>query len=130
MFTQTLRLPERQALLSLAIRLVHIDGDFHDAESARLRALRREMALPLDTELPDEPIDDLPEPFTSPGARQRVILVLLQVAAADDFFHPDEKTFIETVAQRLDIAVPQLEAMIVWTRQHNQLVKAADVFLR
>ena len=128
MFTHTLKLTERHALLSLAILLVHIDGDFDDSESKRLRALRREMALPLDTELPDDPIADLPAPFDTPASRARVLLELLQIAAADDYFHPAERTFIEDVARRLEVPVPRLEEMIRWTRQHNELLKAAEAF--
>lgn len=128
MFTHTLKLTERHALLSLAILLVHIDGEFADAESKRLRALRREMALPPDTELPEDPIAALPAPFETAGARARVLLELLQVAAADDLFHPKERAFIEDVTRRLEIPIPRLEEMIRWTRQHNQLVKAAEVF--
>jgi tellurite resistance protein len=130
MFTHTLQLSERHALLSLAILLVHIDGDFAAEESTRLRALRREMALPLDTELPEDPITVLPAPFESHESRCRIMLELLLIAAADDLFHPQERAFIEDVAERMDIKAERLNGMIEWTRDHTRLMKAAAVLWR
>ena len=128
MFTHTLQLEERHALLSLAILLVHVDGNVDSSESTRLRALRREMALPSDTELPEDPLDLLPAPFSSMESRARVLLELLLIAAADDYFDPREREFIQDVAQKVSISSERLDAMIAWTRDHAALMRAAAQF--
>jgi hypothetical protein len=128
MFTHTLQLEERLVLLSLAILLVHVDGNVDSTESTRLRALRREMALPSDTELPEDPVGMLPQPFSSMESRVRVLLELLLIAAADDYFDPRERDFIGNVAEQVSIPSERLEAMIGWTREHAQLMKAAEQF--
>ena len=51
MFLTTFSLSERKSFLALAIQLVHTDGEFAAIEEQRLRALRRVMALPADTDI-------------------------------------------------------------------------------
>lgn len=128
MFTHTLQLDERHALLSLAILLVHVDGNVASSESTRLRTLRREMALPSDTELPEDPMGMLPQPFTSTESCVRVLLELLLIAAADDYFDPREREFIVDVAEKVSVSSERLEDMISWTREHTMLMKSAEQF--
>ena len=61
------------------------------------------MALPSDTELPEDPVGMLPQPFTSMESCVRVLLELLLIAAADDYFDPREREFIVDVAEKVSV---------------------------
>jgi uncharacterized tellurite resistance protein B-like protein len=131
MFLHTLSLEERKSFLALAIHLVHSDGEFADTEEDRLRALRREMALPADTELPDDPIARLPTPFASRQAQATVILELLELAYIDGVFDPRERALIKSIGTSFGLSVDELNRMEDWTVRLSQLMsEATEQWLR
>ena len=125
MFLHTFNLSERKSFLSLAIHLVHSDGEFVDPEEQRLRAIRREMALPADTEIPDDPISALPAPFSSRESRVKVILELLDLAYIDGVFDSRERTLIKNIGSSFGLETDELNRLEDWTIRLNQLKEEA-----
>ena len=125
MFLHTFNLSERKSFLSLAIHLVHSDGEFVDPEEQRLRAIRREMALPADTEIPDDPISALPAPFSSRESRIKVILELLDLAYIDGVFDSRERTLIKNIGSSFGLEIDELNRLEDWTIRLNQLKEEA-----
>lgn len=131
MFLHTLNLSERKSFLALAIHLVHSDGEFAQTEEQRLRALRREMALPADTEIPDDPIGPLPEPFSSRESRTKVVLALLELAYIDGVFDPRERAMIKEIGTRFSMSTDELNRLEDWTVRLSQLMaEAQDLWSR
>ena len=121
MFLHTLSLSERKSFLALAIHLVHSDGELDQTEEQRLRALRREMALPADTELPDDPLDALPEPFSGRESFTKVILALLELAYVDGVFDP----MIKAIGTRFSMSTDELNRLEDWTIRLSRLMAEA-----
>lgn len=126
MFSFSLRLSERRALLSLAIQLVYIDDEVAEVEQQRLRLLRREMSLPPDIRLDDVAIDELPHPFGDMESRRRALLELMIIAAADDRLDPREEEFITAVAQGLEIDRALKLELWALAERFSQLRREAD----
>jgi uncharacterized tellurite resistance protein B-like protein len=125
MFLHTLSLSERKSFLALAIHLVHSDGELDQTEEQRLRALRREMALPADTELPDDPLDALPEPFSGRESFTKVILALLELAYVDGVFDPRERAMIKAIGTRFSMSTDELNRLEDWTIRLSRLMAEA-----
>ncbi|MDG1481410.1 MAG: hypothetical protein P8R54_17580 [Myxococcota bacterium] len=125
MFLDTLSLSERKSFLALAIHLVHSDGEFDQTEEQRLRALRREMALPADTELPDDPLDALPVPFSSRESCTKVVLALLELAYVDGVFDRRERAMIKVIGTRFSMSTDELNRLEDWTIRLSQLMSEA-----
>ena len=126
MFLTTFSLNERKSFLALAIHLVHTDGEFAAQEEQRLRALRRVMALPADTDIPDDPISALPAPFTTREARVKVIIELLKLAYVDGVFDRRERSMIQDIGDRFGLQRDELDRMEDWTTRLNQLRQEAE----
>lgn len=125
MFLHTLNLSERKSFLALAIHLVHSDGEFADTEEQRLRSLRREMALPADTELPDDSLTVLPVPFSSQESRTKVVLGLLELAYIDGVFDPRERAMIKEIGTRFEMSTDDLNKLEDWTIRLSSLMEEA-----
>ena len=125
MFLTTFSLSERKSFLALAIQLVHTDGEFAAIEEQRLRALRRVMALPADTDIPDDPISGLPEPFTTRETRAKVVIELLKLAYVDGVFDRRERAMIKDIGERFGLSHDDLSRMEAWTIRLNQLREEA-----
>ena len=127
-FLHTLGLEERKAFLGLAIALVHADDEFADTEEQQLRALRREMALPPDTEIPDDPFASLPAPFTTRPSQIKVLIELLRLASVDEVFDPRERVMIERIAETFGVAHAELAELEAWAHQLTSLTRKARSF--
>lgn len=126
MFLTTFSLSERKAFLALAIQLVHTDGEFAATEEQRLLALRRVMALPADTDIPDDPIQALPAPFTTHESRAKVVIELLKLAYVDGVFDSRERAMIKDIGERFSLSRDVLNQMEDWTIRLNQLREEAE----
>ena len=84
------------------------------------------MALPADTELPDDPMAALPAPFSSRESRVKVILELLRMAYIDGVFDPRERALIKDIGTQFGLSVDELNRMEDWVVRLNLLQEEAQ----
>lgn len=130
MFLDRLAAPEREALLSVAARLLAVDG-VNDAEWSALSALTAQAGVgPRWAPDTSATIDALLGRIQKPTSRRAALLELLGLAHADRTYADEERAFIEHAAEVLAISPTTLALMENWVVRQLALAREAELLLR
>ena len=130
MFIDRLTPEERRPFLSVAYRLLAVDGVTED-ELAALSMLTTQAGIGQEWS-PDTttPLDDLLSVIKSPMARRATMMELIGLAYADLTFGPEERAFIKHAADLMALSVTETAQMENWVLQQLNLARQAELLLR
>lgn len=130
MFLDRLSAPEREALLSVAARLLAVDGVV-DAEWAALSALTAHAGVgPRWAPDTSASIEELLGRLETPSSRRAGLMELLGLAHADLTYGGAERAFITQAAATLEVSATELALMENWVVRQLALAREAEHLLR
>ncbi len=129
MFLNQLTLEQKKAFLAIAMRIIGADGVLDPRERGALEAMRYEMGLFTETDLPKGYIEDLAKSFDTRKSRVILILEGIALALADDEFAGEEKKILRELALLFGFSEEEAAAMENWVMKSRDLQKQAlDMF--
>lgn len=102
MFLSQLKYNQKKFFLNLANHLLNIDGEFDEFESDYLRAICAEMSLS-NNDVEDFKMENLNELFKESEEKKILLTEAIALALCNEEFDDKEKSFIEDLAQRLNL---------------------------
>ncbi len=109
------------------MQLVAVDGEISPEEQEMLS----EIAMTTMDWVPQEelPLAVLVQSFDSERSRAAALMELIGLAYADTVYGPEERTFIEDLAQRMGISTVRLAQMESWVVRQLALVREGFALL-
>ncbi len=125
MFLNSLTEGQKKSFLAIARKIIGADGIMDTRERQMIEAMRYEMGLWDETDLPEGYIEDLAKPFDT--RQSRVILMLESIALtyADEEFSGEEKKILRELALLFEFSEEEATAMENWVLRYKDLVKEA-----
>ena len=125
MFLNSLTDEQKKSFLAIARKIIGADGILDTRERQMIEAMRYEMGLWDETDMPKGYIEDLAKPFDT--RQSRVILMLESIALtyADDEFSGEEKKILRELALLFEFSEEVATAMENWVLRYKNLVKEA-----
>lgn len=130
MFIDRLTPEEQLPFLSVAFRLLAVDGVTED-ETAALSILTAQSSIgPAWSPDTSTPIADLLSAIKTPMSRRASMMELLGLAYADATFGPEERAFIKQAAELMSLSVTETAQMENWVVRQLNLAREAELLLR
>ena len=125
MFLNSLTDEQKKSFLAIAKKIIGANGILDTRERQMIEAMRYEMGLWDETDLPKGYIEDLAKPFDT--RQSRVILMLESIALtyADEEFSGEEKKILRELALLFEFSEEEANAMENWVLRYKNLVKEA-----
>ena len=125
MFLNSLTEEQKKSFLAIAKKIIGANGILDSRERQMIEAMRYEMGLWDEIDLPKGYIDDLAKPFDT--RQSRVILMLESIALtyADEEFSGEEKKILRELALLFEFSEGEANAMENWVLRYKDLVKEA-----
>ena len=127
MFVDELNRDQQGFLLWLARRIISVDGNIADEETALYKGIEAQCAS--GTVEKEIDVADLPRVFETRRQRMSLLLELLGVAYADRRFHKFEHGLLAEVAKALDVGRDRLTHMESWVVRQFTLSEEAATFM-
>jgi tellurite resistance protein len=129
MFLRNLNEDQQKAFLAIAMKIAGADGRLDPSERQLIEAMRLEMGLLHETNLPSGSIEELAEPFDSRQAQTAVLLEGIALAYADNDFSGEEQKILRALALIWNISEEDATTMENWVLDYNKLLKQAEELL-
>jgi uncharacterized tellurite resistance protein B-like protein len=127
MFLNRLNLDQRKAFLAIAMKIIGADGALDPRERQMVEAMRYEMALYTETDLPKGyvSIEEMAKPFDTREAQIILMLECIGLAYADEDFAGQEQKILRELALIFKLPEEEATAMENWVLRYKSLVKEA-----
>ena len=102
---------QKNAFLSLALKLIVADDKLRAAEVAHLESICREMGIDRGVAQPDRPVDELLAVFDTRAARVWLMLEILGVGYVDQHFSHEEAALINEIVERFQFGEGEIGTM-------------------
>ncbi len=129
MFLNQLQDEQKKAFLSLALKLIQADGVTDPREEMIFLAMRQEMGLWQETQLPQGSVEKLSAPFADKKSQRIVILELLGLVYADERFQEQEQRLLRGLANLFEISEEDATKIESWALRQIQLTREAHELL-
>ncbi|MDQ1353124.1 MAG: hypothetical protein QG657_3430 [Acidobacteriota bacterium] len=127
MFLSRLNLDQRKAFLAITMKVIGADGALDPRERQMIEAMRYEMALYTETDLPKGyvSIEEMAKPFDTREAQVILMLECIALAYADEDFAGEEQKILRELAMIFKFSEEEATAMENWVLRYKTLVKEA-----
>ncbi|HLP57416.1 MAG TPA: TerB family tellurite resistance protein [Candidatus Deferrimicrobium sp.] len=127
MFLSRLNLDQRKAFLALTMKIIGADGTLEPRERQMVEAMRYEMALFTETDLPKGYVSvaEMAQPFDTRESQVILMLECIALAYADEDFHGEEQKILRELALIFKFTEEEATAMENWVLRYKGLVKEA-----
>ena len=127
MFLNNLTIEQKKAFLAIAMRIIGADGILDPRERQMIEAMRYEMGLFTETDLPGKyiSVEELVKPFDSRKSQIVLMLESISLAYADDEFASEEAKILRELALIFNFSEEEATAMENWVQKYRDLIKEA-----
>lgn len=130
MFLSNLNTEQKQAFLGLAHQFIEADGRLASQEKLMLVAMKAEMDLPADTEVPVAGLSKLLQPFSSKSAKATALLEIIGLGYSDNEFHSEESIFVKNMAESFKVSKNEILQMENWVIRQIMLTREITQFFQ
>ncbi len=130
MFLNLLNEEEKKHYLAIAMRIVNADGKFSFEERQMIDAMRLEMGLVNETELPVGSIEMLAEPFKSERSKLIVLLEGTLLAYVDGKFSGTEEKILRALALIFEVSEDTAQKIENWVQKFMELQKEVKEIIK
>lgn len=126
MFLAGLNDEQKKAFLAIAMKVIGADGRLDPRERQMIEAMRYEMGLFQETDLPHGSIEELARPFDTRRSQAIVLMEGIALAYADMDFSGEEQKILRALALIFGISEKDATEMENWVLEFNRLQKKAE----
>jgi hypothetical protein len=129
MFLNQLTIGQKKAFLAIAMKIVGADRHLDLKERRTIEAMRFEMGLWTETDIPMGSIEELAKPFDT---RQFQVILMLEgiaLALVDEEFHSEEQKILRALALIFGFSEKEATAMENWVLRYKDLQKEAETMM-
>ncbi len=125
MFLNSLTDEQKKSFLAIAKKIIGANGILDTRERQMIEAMRYEMGLWDETDMPKGYIEDLAKPFDTRQSRVILLLESIALTYADEEFSGEEKKILRELALLFEFSEEEANAMENWVLRYKNLVKEA-----
>ena len=125
MFLSSLTNEQKKAFLAIAMKIIGADGILESRERQMIEAMRYEMGLFTETDLPKGDIEDIVKPFDTRKSRVISMLECIALGYADEDLGGEEKKILRALALMFEFSEEEATAMENWVLRYKDLEKEA-----
>lgn len=132
MFLNRLNLTEKGAFVSMAFHAAQANGQVEEEEKIMIGEYCKEMGITLPDDVTVKPMNELMDVYSNSDLQHKKIVVLeiIGMMYADGEYDNDEKGFVKSLAQKLEISTATLDeielALEKYIEVTRELVKCID----
>ncbi len=132
MFLNRLNLTEKGAFVSMAFHAAKANGQVEEEEKIMIGEYCKEMGLTLPDDVTVKPMNELMDVYSNSDLQHKKIVVLeiIGMMYADGEYDNDEKEFVKSLAQKLELSTATLDeielALEKYIEVTRELVKCID----
>jgi uncharacterized tellurite resistance protein B-like protein len=125
MFLNSLTQEQKKAFLAIAMKIIGADGILEPRERSMIEAMRYEMGLWDETDLPKGEIEDIAKPFDTRKSRVISMLEGIGLAYADEDLGEEEQKILRALALLFEFSEEEATAMENWILRYKKLQREA-----
>ena len=129
MFLNRLTIEQKKAFLAIAMKIVGADRRLDPKERQTIEAMRFEMGLWTETDIPVGSIEELAKPFDTRQSQVILILEGIALALVDEEFHGEEEKILRALALIFGFSEIEATAMENWVLRFKELQKEAETMM-
>ena len=129
MFLNRLTDKQKKAFLAIAMKIVGADRRLDLRERRALEAMRYEMGLWTETDIPMGSIAELAQPFDTRQSQVVLMIEGIGLALADDELHGEEEKILRALALIFKLSEEEATAMENWVSRFKKLQKEAEAMM-
>lgn len=125
MFLNSLSKEQQKAFLAIAMKIIGADGILEPRERMTIEAMRYEMGLFSETDLPKGELEDIVKPLDTRKSRAITMLESIGVAYADENLGAEEQKILRALALLFELPEEEASAMEDWVLRYRKLMQEA-----
>ncbi|UCH94920.1 MAG: hypothetical protein JSV88_32345 [Candidatus Aminicenantes bacterium] len=125
MFLNRLTDAQKKAFLAIAMKIVGADRHLDSKERLTIEAMRYEMGLWAETDIPKGSIEELAQHFDTRQSQVVVMLESIGLAFSDEELHGEEQKILRALALIFGFSEKEATDMENWVLQFKKLQKEA-----
>ncbi|MCP4217893.1 MAG: hypothetical protein GY765_24840 [bacterium] len=129
MFLNRLTEEQKKAFLAIALKIVSADKHLDPKERQLVEAMRYEMGLWTETDLPKGYVEDLAKAFDTRQAKVIVMLESIALAYSDEDFCEEEQKILRELAIIFDFDEELATSMEKWVLHYREMMKDAETMI-
>jgi hypothetical protein len=129
MFLNRLTIEQKKAFLAIAMKIVGADRRLDPKERRTIEAMRYEMGLLVETDIPMGSIEELTKPFDTRQSQVILMLEGISLALVDEEFHGEEEKILRALALIFGFSEKEATAMENWVLRSKELQKEAETMM-
>jgi len=129
MFLASLNEDQKKSALAIAMRIIGSDGKLDKKERAMIEAMRYEMGLFHEIEMPHGSLEELVKPFDTKRSRSILLMEGIALAYSDTDYSEKEKRILRALAIIFEITEEDATEIENWVLQFRELQKKAEQIL-
>ena len=126
MFLNHLNPEQKKAFLAIAMKIIGADGILEPRERQMVEAMRYEMGLYTDTDLPKGELEDIMKVFDTRKSRIVTMIEAIGLCLADENLGNEERKLIRALALMFEISEDEATKMENWVMRYRALVQEAN----
>jgi uncharacterized tellurite resistance protein B-like protein len=129
MFLNRLTVEQKKAFLAIAMKIISADRHLDPKERQAIEAMRFEMGLWTETDIPRGSIEELAKAFDTRQSQVISMLEGIALALADEEFHGEEEKILRALALIFGFSEKEANAMENWVLRSKELQKEAETMM-
>jgi len=126
MYLNRLTIEQKKAFLAIAMKIVGADRHLDPKERRTIEAMRVEMGLLTEIDIPMGSIEELAKPFDTRQSQVILMLEGIALALVDEEFHGEEQKILRALALIFGFSEEEANAMENWVLSYKKLQKEAE----
>ena len=129
MYLNRLTIEQKKAFLAIAMKIVGADRHLDPKERRTIEAMRVEMGLLTETDIPVGSIEELAKPFDNRQSQVIAMLEGIALALVDEEFHGEEQKILRALALIFGFSEEEANAMENWVLNYKKLQTEAETMM-
>lgn len=125
MFLSSLSKEQQKIFLAIAMKIIGADGILEPRERLTIEAMRYEMGLFTDTDLPKGELEDIVKPLDTRKSRVITMLESIGLAYADEDLGKEEQKILRALALLFGFSEEEAGNMEDWVLRYRKLMQEA-----
>jgi uncharacterized tellurite resistance protein B-like protein len=126
MYLNRLTIEQKKAFLAIAMKIVGADRHLDPKERRTIEAMRVEMGLLTEIDIPTGSIEELAKPFDNRQSQVILMLEGIALALVDEEFHGEEQKILRALALIFGFSEQEATAMENWVLSYKKLQTEAE----
>ena len=129
MYLNRIKIEKKKAFLAIAMKIVGADRHLDPKERRTIEAMRVEMGLLTETDIPVGSIEELAKPFDNRQSQVILMLEGIALALVDEEFHGEEQKILRALALIFGFSEEEATAMENWVLSYKKLQTEAETMM-